>query len=139
MRSISNGRYGYKLVPQLNDEVVLIGHSLGGIFLTKYLSENKFPKKIMGTFLVAAPYDAADSSYSLGDFVLPKSLDMLVKQGGQITLYQSSDDHIVDVSDFERYVKAMPSARAVLFKDKGHFMIMEFPEIVKDIEDVFGT
>ena len=34
-----------KLFPYLKDTVVLVGHSLGGIFLAKYLSENGFPKK----------------------------------------------------------------------------------------------
>ncbi|HRZ30232.1 MAG TPA: hypothetical protein P5274_00975 [Candidatus Paceibacterota bacterium] len=34
-----------KLLPLLNNKVVLIGHSLGGIFLAKYLSDNGFPKK----------------------------------------------------------------------------------------------
>src|SRR5690348_8942682 len=35
-----------KLIPHMSKEVILGGHSLGGIFLAKYLSENKFPKKI---------------------------------------------------------------------------------------------
>lgn len=34
-----------KVTPLLNNEVILVGHSLGGIFLTKYLSENAYPKK----------------------------------------------------------------------------------------------
>lgn len=34
-----------KLFPFLKDNVILVGSSLGGIFLTKYLSENVFPKK----------------------------------------------------------------------------------------------
>src|SRR4051812_10882369 len=33
-----------KLLPLLNNEIILIGHSLGGTFLAKYLSENKLPK-----------------------------------------------------------------------------------------------
>ena len=35
----------------LNKEVILEGSSLGGLFLVKYLSENRFPKKIKGLFL----------------------------------------------------------------------------------------
>ena len=31
--------------PYLRNNIILIGNSLGGIFLAKYLSENKFPKK----------------------------------------------------------------------------------------------
>ena len=32
-------------MPLLRNNIILIGNSLGGIFLAKYLSENKFPKK----------------------------------------------------------------------------------------------
>jgi len=38
-----------------NEKPILIGHSLGGGFLLKYLSENNFPKKISQLHLVA-PY-----------------------------------------------------------------------------------
>jgi len=34
-----------KLRPFLRSGVILIGHSLGGTFLAKYLSQNRFPKK----------------------------------------------------------------------------------------------
>src|SRR3989344_4173979 len=35
-----------RYLPKLKNHIILIGSSLGGIFLAKYLSENKFPKKI---------------------------------------------------------------------------------------------
>jgi predicted alpha/beta hydrolase family esterase len=37
--------YFERFIPLLNDNVIFIGSSLGGIFLAKYLSEHKFPKK----------------------------------------------------------------------------------------------
>ena len=42
---------------QLKDNIILIGTSLGGIFLAKYLSEHTFPKKILSTYLICPPYD----------------------------------------------------------------------------------
>jgi predicted alpha/beta hydrolase family esterase len=44
-----------KMIPFLRNRVVLIGHSLGGIFLAKYLSENELPVKVKAVFLVAPP------------------------------------------------------------------------------------
>jgi hypothetical protein len=35
---------------------ILIGHSLGGSFLLKYVSEEKIGKTIAGIFLIATPY-----------------------------------------------------------------------------------
>lgn len=49
--------YFERYFPLLKDNIILIGNSLGGIFLAKYLSENKFPKKILSVYLIAAPFD----------------------------------------------------------------------------------
>ena len=46
-----------RFFPQLKNNIILIGGSLGGIFLAKYLSENKFPKKILSTYLICPPFD----------------------------------------------------------------------------------
>ncbi len=99
-----------KIAPLLKNKVILIGHSLGGIFLAKYLAENKFPKKIKATFLVAAPFDEKDAGYSLADFILPKRLARFEKQGREIFIYQSKDDPVVPAIDAEKYQKALPTA-----------------------------
>src|SRR3989304_5256105 len=49
--------YFQRYFPYLKNNIILIGCSLGGIFLTKYLSEHKFPKKILAAFLVCPPFD----------------------------------------------------------------------------------
>ena len=123
-----------KLIPHIQDNAILLGHSLGGIFLAKYLSENSFPKKIKATLLVATPFDADDSEYTLADFLLPKDLSLFEKQGGDIVIYQSKDDPSVPFADLDKYKKSLPSVRTVIFEDKGHFTSDEFPEIIEDIK-----
>jgi hypothetical protein len=125
-----------KLLPFLKDNVILLGHSLGGIFLAKYLSENKFPRKIKATFLVSTPYYEKDSEYTLGDFKLPKKLDKFQKQGGKIFLYHSKDDPVVPFVDLGKYGKALPEAKISVFKNRKHFDQTKFPELVKDIKDL---
>jgi uncharacterized protein len=119
-----------KMIPFLEKEVVLIGHSLGGIFLAKYLSENKFSRKILGTFLIAAPYGE-------NSFALKKDLNGLQEQSGKLIFFQSVDDKIVPFSDFLKYKKALPDAEYREFKDKGHFNQKTFPEIVREIKKIF--
>ena len=126
-----------KLIPFLEEEVVLMGHSLGGMFLTKYLSENEFPKKIRATFLVSSPYDDKESGESLVDFVLPASLGNLQEQGGKIFIYHSEDDPVVPFADFKKYARDLPNAIAQTFKNKEHFGQEEFPELVKDVENLY--
>lgn len=125
-----------KMAPLLKNNVILIGHSLGAIFLTKYLSKNKFPKKILATLLIAAPYDDKNMEESLSDFVLPKNLDKFKKQSGKIFLYQSKDDLIVPYINFEKYKKVLPNAIIREFKKRGHFNQSKFPELIKDIKNL---
>lgn len=122
-----------KVIPFTEDEVILIGHSLGALFLAKYLAESDYPKKILATYLIASPFDTEDADYSLGDFILPKTLEKFEKQGGRIFLYQSEDDPCVRFSNFEKYKVALSNAEAVIFKDRGHFSQEEFPELVESI------
>lgn len=124
-----------KIAPLLKNNVILIGHSLGAIFLAKYLSENKFPKKILATLLISAPYDN-NLNESLGDFKLSKNLNRLSKQGGKIFLYQSRDDQVVPYNHVKKYKKALPNAIVREFKNRGHFNQTKFPELVKDIKSL---
>ena len=125
-----------KLIPYLQDNLILVGHSLGGIFIAKYLSENDFPRTIQATFLIAPPYDDRDSEYSLCDFNLTNNLERLSEQGGRIYLYQSSDDTIVPPIDAEKYKKDLPSATARVFDNRGHFDQPIIPELIDDIKNL---
>jgi len=126
-----------KLIPFVEDNVVIIGHSLGAIFIAKYLSENNLPKKILATYLLAGPYDNDDSDDSLADFVLPESLSMFEESGGKIFLYHSKDDPVVPFVNVEKYAKHLLSAEKVIFEDRGHFNQEEFPELIESIKQLY--
>ncbi len=127
-----------KIIPFLESKVVLVGHSLGGIFLVKYLSENKFPKKILAAFFIAAPYDDKDADYSLADFKLKKDISRLQAQAEKLFIWQSVDDDVVSFTDFEKYKKVLPEAIYRAFRNKGHFTQNNFPEIVQEIKKIFS-
>lgn len=124
-----------KIVPLMDDDVILVGHSLGGIFLAKYLSEEAFPKYIRATFLVAAPFNTP-TEHPLADFILPADLDGLRKQGGKVFVYYSTDDVVVPYSNAESYRTALPEAIFRSFTDRGHFNHDRFVEIEEDIRSV---
>jgi len=119
-----------KLIPFLHDNVLLIGHSLGGTFLVKYLSENQFFKKIKAVFLVGAIYDKDGDGFSVVSFMLPEKLNL---QTETIYLYHSKDDPIVPFSALGQYKEALPKAETKVFEDRGHFNQEKFPELAQDI------
>lgn len=123
-----------KVIPYLKDDVIFVGHSLGGIFLAKYLNTHALPIKISATFLVAAPFDTEDTDYSLADFTLPTSLDGLSATAGALFIYHSVDDLIVPFGASEKYRALLPESTVRVFDDKGHFMQETFPELIDDIK-----
>lgn len=122
-----------KYLPLIGEDAVFIGHSLGGIFLAKYLAENTLLRKAKALFLVAAPYDGTDSGYSLADFTLPRSLTCIGNSVERTYLIHSEDDPVVAYSDFLKYKDALPEAKAMSFTDRGHFLVEEFSELVHEI------
>lgn len=126
-----------RYVPKLQDNCILVGSSLGGIFLAKYLSENKFPKKILSTFLVCPPFDNTVKGEDLvGGFKLKSDLSLIERNSKNFHLLFSADDNVVPVSHAKKYEKKLKDADIVIYPSKsGHFQISEFPEIVKMIKE----
>src|SRR5690625_3080969 len=52
----------------LDGEVLLIGHSLGGSVLLKYLSEKAINRPIFGLFMIAAPYWGKDDDWQVTEY-----------------------------------------------------------------------
>ena len=129
--------YFERYFPYLRNNIILIGSSLGGIFLAKYLSENKFPKKILSTYLICPPFDNTLPGEDLvGGFKLKSDLSLIEKNSKNLNLLFSKDDDVVPVSHAEKYRKKLKNANIIIYKSKnGHFKILKFPEIIKMIKE----
>ena len=126
-----------RFFPYLKNNIILIGSSLGGIFLAKYLSENKFSKKILSVYMVCPPFDDTCFTEDLvGGFKLKSDLSLIEKNCKDVTLMFSADDDSVPVSHAEKYRNKLKNSKIIIYKSKnGHFKISKFPEIVKMIKE----
>jgi predicted alpha/beta hydrolase family esterase len=126
-----------KLLPHLRDKVIFVGHSLGGIFLAKYLSEHILPITISQLHLVAAPYDCeSDRLTSLDTFILTEFPKDFIKNNiDHIHLYFSKDDTQVSFIEAQKYKEALPEATLHIFEDRGHFLSETFPELFENIKE----
>lgn len=120
-----------KMLSFMEDGVSLIGHSMGGLFLAKYLSENSFPKKISAIFLVAAVYRDKED---VANFPLTDDLKKVWAQCSNIHIFQSEDNPLVLMAEAEGYKKAWSEAKMHIFTDRGHFNQETFPELVEEIK-----
>lgn len=125
-----------KYIPFLHDEVILIGHSQGGYFLAKYLTENMFSISIKALYLVSAPFEPDDfGGEDGGDFRFDTTqLSKLQENIPRIVIFHSTDDYVVPYSHALKYKEQMLKAELRTFEDRVHFWQEEFPELVADIK-----
>lgn len=114
------------------DDIVLVGHSLGGTFLIKYLSENTLPIRISQLHLVAAACDYGD--YGEVIFELGHDWSLIAKQCKSIRVYHSEDDFVVPHKESVHIAGKIEGAQLVTFTDRGHFLQPEFPELMAHIK-----
>lgn len=125
-----------RYLPLLRSNVLLIGSSLGGVFLAKYLSEHKLSKKALSVYLVCAPFDNDLPTEDLvSGFKLKANLSLIERNCKNLHILFSRDDDIVPASHAEKYRKKLKRAHIVIYKSKkGHFNVPTFPEIIRMIK-----
>ncbi len=123
----------------LREEVILVGWSLGGMFLAKYLSENKPPFSIKSLYLLAAPSgewpEQADGNDCASFRFTTQSAGNIAKTADKIEIWHSHDDFVVPVTEADWYQKHLPGSKLRLFGDKSHFLVPELPELVSAIKN----
>lgn len=124
----------------LDKEVIFVCWSLGGVFMTKYLSENSVPFTISKLFLLAAPFDyfvSDDCKEDGGDFYPEVTrVPDIGNAVDNIYILHSKDDFVVPYEHALKYQEALPQASLVTFEDKNHFLVEELPELVDLIKKV---
>lgn len=112
--------------------LILVSHSLGTVFLQKYLCENnieeKFGKKLIQLHFVACSVDS-------GDFKLSQNWENILNQveASQIYLYYSTNDVKVEPDETILYKQKLGEASIQAFEHRGHFTSSDFPELVENI------
>lgn len=129
--------------PHLEDGAILMGCSLGAMFLGKYLSENELPFTPKAVVLMAGLWRLTSENDDLykdcEDFlVTPESLVELGDKYEKIIIMHSKDDFVVPFSHGEALSAVLPQARFMVFEDKNHFLIEEFPELVALVREIVG-
>ena len=121
--------YFEKLLAFLEDDVQIIGHSLGAMFLAKYLNGHPLKAPVKRLLLVAGGYDD-ESEEDLGSFKV-ESVKNLPRSAEEIHLFHSKDDPVVPFSELAKYQADIPTAISHVYDGRGHFIGTEFPEILE--------
>ena len=109
--------------------VILVGHSLGGTVLLRYLSEETSDKDIAGLFIIAAPYWGAEDW-------LREDFSAKLSRIPRIFLYHSRDDEVIPFTHLAQYAEKLPQATVRALDGRGHMFSPGIPELVEDIQGV---
>lgn len=118
----------------LEGEVTLIGHSLGGSVLLKYLSEEDCHVKISSLHSVAAPFWGKNGFWESEEFMLSENFDAKLPPIPQVFFYHSRDDEVVSFDHFKDYTEKLLTATPRAIESRGHLFYNGLPELVDDIK-----
>ena len=129
-----------KYIPFLHDDVVLMGHSLGAMFLARYLSENDMPVRVSKLFLLAGEFTRPQGHQpgeGDGEFFYTHfdNFARLDPTADQIYLLHSHYDFVVPFENLALWAERLPSAQVVEYTDRNHFLQEEFSEIIELIKE----
>ena len=117
----------------LDDEVILVAHSVGGSILLKYLTEEQVEKPIAGLFLLATPYFGGDQNWNYTGMNLPQDFAAMLPAIPRIFLYHSRDDEVVPFAHLALYAAKLPQATIREFDGRGHQFGNDLAEVAEDI------
>ncbi|MDO4781039.1 MAG: alpha/beta hydrolase [Candidatus Saccharibacteria bacterium] len=115
-----------KMIPFFGDDVRLIGHSLGAMFLAKYLHMRPLVRPVRQLHLIAGGYNAPEHDY--GSFEITSATG-LERSAAEIHLYHSQDDSVVPFAELAKFQTDLPTAQIHVFTDRNHFLQPDFPEL----------
>ncbi len=120
----------------LNTDTILVGHSCGGGFLVRYLSENNVK---VGRVVLVAPWLDPEKKIDPGFFKFEIDPNISSKTVGLTIMYSTDDDPAI-LKSIEILKSKLENVRFKEFHDKGHFVLGDlktdkFPELLSSILD----
>ena len=117
----------------LDDEVILVGHSLGASILLKYLSEEKVEKPVAGLFLIAPPYWGTED-WKVDEYALQPDFASKLPEELPVFFYHSRDDEWVPFAHLALYAEKLPQATIHEFDGRGHQFDDDLSEVARDVK-----
>ena len=122
----------------LHDGTILVGCSLGAMFLVRYFIEGQTPFRPKAIILMACPVqeDGFEDTESGSFRFANKDVAKLSGKADKIMIVHSQDDFLVPYHHAEIIKDCLPEAELVTFEDKNHFLVEELPELVEMIKSL---
>lgn len=110
----------------LDEDAIVVGHSVGGAVLLRQLPEAKVDKPIGGIFVIAAPFWGAEEYQAH----LPAGVPVFV--------YHGRDDETVPFAHLAQFAQKFPQATVREVDECGHQFNDDLSVAAKEIKELAG-
>jgi predicted alpha/beta hydrolase family esterase len=122
-------------LPVGGNKIAIIGHSLGGSVIVKYLSEGLCQVPVAGLFLIGVPYWGS-RGWSMEEFNFGSGFASKLPGIDRIFIYHSRNDHWVPFSHAESYARKLQGSVVRKLTGEEHEFCSGLPVLVKDIQEL---
>jgi predicted alpha/beta hydrolase family esterase len=118
----------------ITNETILVGHSCGGGFLIRWLSEH--PEVKVGKVVLVAPWLDIDREDTTDFFGFEIDSDLSSRTNGVIIFHSDNDEKSINDSVI-KITAEVPGVNLRIFPGRGHFVDLSltpsFPELLEEI------
>ena len=121
----------------LNDDAILVGHSIGGTILVNALAKSPSGRKFGAIFLIATPF-VGEGGWPSEDMSPPPDLGARLPRDVPVYIYQGLDDETAPPSHADLYARAIPQASVRRLPQRDHQLNNDLSEVAATIKSLEG-
>ncbi|MEK7665308.1 MAG: alpha/beta fold hydrolase [Patescibacteria group bacterium] len=120
-----------KAVGRLDENTIILGHSLGGVLALRYLEAAEAVSIPRACILVGAPWQTK-SDKTRGLFLSEFDYDVVAWKAREFVIVHDKEDKLVPFDHAEKYAR-MLQGELVATTGNGHFMEKEYPILTETV------
>ena len=117
----------------LDDDAILVGHSIGGTILVNALAQAPSKWKFRAIFLIAAPF-VGEGGWPSDDINPTADLGARLPRGVPVYIYHGLADETAPPSHADLYARAIPQAQVYRLPQRDHQLNNDLSEIAAIIK-----
>jgi predicted alpha/beta hydrolase family esterase len=120
-------------IESMDDDAIVVGHSIGGTMLVNVLAVSSFKAKLGAVFLVSAPF-VGEGGWPSEELKSPMDLGAKLPEGIPIHVYHGLRDEAVPPQHADLYKRAIPQAEVHRVADRDHQFNNDLKEVAEAIK-----
>jgi predicted alpha/beta hydrolase family esterase len=126
-----------KELATLDDDAILVGHSIGGTILVNALAKSRSDRKFGAIFLIAAPF-VGEGGWPSEDMNPLPDLGARLPGNVPIYVYHGLDDETAPPAHADLYARAIPQAQVRHLPQRDHQLNNDLSEVAATIKSLEG-